>query len=295
MAITLNQLIEKANVRLNNKGIKKIVADKVRYVIAEMHKQGIYVGVAQGYRSIAEQNALYAQGRTAPGAIVTRARGGQSNHNFGVAVDLFLYDGNITKAFFGVDARFRKVVAEMKKQGFDWGGDWTSFYDAPHFELYDAVRGQKPSIIDLAVQKAKAVAQKAKVKKAVKKEAKGLYTVVKGDNLTKIAAKYDVTVRDLLKWNGLKSDALQIGDKLVVKAPVAKKATPSKSKQVKALVTLNMRTEPKMGDQYIYATLKEGMSLDYISTTTDKHWHKVKNSAGKEFYVSADSKLTKLV
>lgn len=295
MAITLNQLIEKANVRLNNKGIKKIVADKVRYVIAEMHKQGIYVGVAQGFRSIAEQNALYAQGRTAPGNIVTNARGGQSNHNFGVAVDLFLYDDSIAKAFFGVDARFRKVVTEMKKQGFDWGGDWAGFYDAPHFELYNAVGNEKPSAIDLIVQKAKAVAQNSQVKKAVKKEVKGLYSVVKGDNLTKIAAKHKVEVRDLMKWNGLKSDVLQIGDKLVVKAPVAKKPTPSKAKQVKALVTLNMRIEPKMGDQYVYATLKEGMSLEFISTTADKNWHKVKNSAGKVFYVSADPKLTKLV
>lgn len=295
MAITLTQLLEKANVRLNNPGMKKIVADKVRYVIAEMHKQGIYVGVAQAYRSIAEQNALYAQGRTVRGNIVTNARGGQSNHNFGVAVDFFLYDGSITKAKWVVDADFRKVVVEMKKQGFDWGGDWTSFYDAPHFELYDAVRGQKPSAIDLAVQKAKAVVQNAKVKKAVKKEAKGTYTVVKGDNLTKIAAKHKVEVRDLLKWNGLKSDALQIGDKLIVKAPVVKKAAPSKAKKVKALEAVNMRTKPEMGKDVVYAIMKKGMELDYVSTTTDKNWYKVKNSADKEFYVSANSKLTKLV
>ena len=287
MAITLTQLLEKANVRLNNAGMKKIVADKVRYVIAEMHKQGVYVGVAQGYRSTAEQNALYAQGRTKPGNIVTNARGGSSNHNFGVAVDLFLYDGSISKAFFGVDTRFRKVVAEMKKQGFDWGGDWTSFYDAPHFELYDAVRGQKPSAIDLAVQKAKAVAQKAKVKKAVKKEAKGLYTVVKGDNLTKIAVKYDVTVRDLLKWNGLKSDVLQVGDKLIVKATSPKK--------VKAIEAINIRTKPKMTPETIYGVMGKGKEIDYVSTTADKNWYKVKNSEGKEFYVSANAKLTKLV
>lgn len=294
MAITLNQLLEKANVRLNNPGMKKIVSDKVRYVIAEMHKQGVYVGVAQGYRSIAEQNTLYAQGRTAPGNVVTNARGGQSNHNYGVAVDFFLYDGDITKAKWVIDADFRKVVTEMKKQGFDWGGDWTSFYDAPHFELYDAVRGQKPSTIDLAVQKAKAVVQKAKVKKAVKKEAKGLYVVVKGDNLTKIAAKYKVEVRDLMRWNGLKSDALQIGDKLAVKASIVKKAAPSKAKKVIALEAVNMRTKPEMDKEVVYAVMGKGKELDYISTTADKNWYKVKNSAGKEFYVSANSKLTKL-
>lgn len=59
-------------------------------------------------------------------------------------------------------------------------------------------------------------------------------------------------------------------------------------------MTLNISTDPKMGDQYIYATLKKGMYLDYISTTADQKWYEVKNSAGEEFYVSANSKLTKL-
>src|SRR5690606_7828810 len=47
---------------------------------------GIQLRITQGYRSIAEQDALYAQGRTAPGEIVTNARGGQSNHNYGLAL-----------------------------------------------------------------------------------------------------------------------------------------------------------------------------------------------------------------
>ena len=47
---------------------------------------GIQLRITQGYRSIAEQDALYAQGRTAPGEIVTNARGGQSYHNYGLAL-----------------------------------------------------------------------------------------------------------------------------------------------------------------------------------------------------------------
>jgi hypothetical protein len=38
-------------------------------------------GISFGHRSIAEQDELYAQGRTKPGDIVTWARGGQSRHN----------------------------------------------------------------------------------------------------------------------------------------------------------------------------------------------------------------------
>lgn len=86
-----------------------------------------------------------------------------------------------------------------------------------------------------------------------------------------------------------------IGDKLIVKAPAMKKAAPNKAKQVKALEAVNMRTKPEMGKDVVYAIMKKGMELDYISTTGDKNWYKVKNSAGKEFYVSANSKLTKLV
>lgn len=44
-------------------------------------------------RTIKEQDELYAQGRTKPGAIVTYARGGQSYHNYGLAIDIvFLVD-----------------------------------------------------------------------------------------------------------------------------------------------------------------------------------------------------------
>ncbi|MCY1692620.1 M15 family metallopeptidase [Exiguobacterium sp. SL14] len=112
-----------------------------------MHTQGIYVGVAQGYRSIAEQNRLYAQGRTTPGPIVTNARGGQSNHNRGIAVDLFQYSKDGTQALFRNDSAFQTIVTAMKRRGFSWGGDWTSFKDYPHFELLTASKGTKESAI----------------------------------------------------------------------------------------------------------------------------------------------------
>ena len=46
--------------------------------------------VTSAYRSSAEQDKLYAQGRTTPGPRVTNARGGQSAHNFGLAIDVVL-------------------------------------------------------------------------------------------------------------------------------------------------------------------------------------------------------------
>ncbi|EAC4628507.1 N-acetylmuramoyl-L-alanine amidase family protein [Listeria monocytogenes] len=144
MALTETWLIEKANRKLNVAGMNKTTSDKTRNVIKKMAKQGIYLCVAQGYRSKAEQNALYAQGRTKPGSIVTNAKGGQSNHNFGVAVDLCLYSNDGKKVIWeSTTSRWKKVVAAMKAEGFKWGGDWKSFKDYPHFELCDAVSGEK--------------------------------------------------------------------------------------------------------------------------------------------------------
>jgi len=135
MALSISWLLERANRKLNASGLSREVAKRTQEVIREMHAQEIYVGVAQGYRSIAEQNRLYAQGRTLPGPIVTNARGGQSSHNRGIAVDLFQYSEDGTQALFRNDQRFQKIVTAMKRRGFSWGGDWTSFRDYPHFEL----------------------------------------------------------------------------------------------------------------------------------------------------------------
>lgn len=141
MTVSLDWLIKNANKRLNVKGMRLDTASKTRNVIKKMHAQGVYIGIAQGYRSIPEQNALYAQGRTKKGAIVTNAKGGQSNHNFGCAVDLFIYSSN-GKSVSAWNPP-SSVIHAMKAEGFKWGGDWTSFVDKPHFELYDVAGGEK--------------------------------------------------------------------------------------------------------------------------------------------------------
>ena len=97
-------------------------------------------------RTIAEQDALYAQGRTKPGKIVTKARGGFSMHNYGLAIDVVLLldrdgDGKYTEASWDTKGDFdsdgvadwMEIVRVFKEFGWVWGGDW-KFYDAPHFE-----------------------------------------------------------------------------------------------------------------------------------------------------------------
>jgi len=97
-------------------------------------------------RTFAEQDALFAQGRTKPGAIVTKAKGGQSYHNYGLAIDIVLLvdkDKNGTfetaswdlKTDFDGDGKsdWQEIVAIFKRYGYEWGGDW-KFVDAPHFQ-----------------------------------------------------------------------------------------------------------------------------------------------------------------
>lgn len=97
-------------------------------------------------RNFFEQDKLYAQGRTAPGAIVTNAKGGLSFHNYGLAIDIVLIvdtdgDGDYDKAVWDTKTDFDgdgkadwiEVVAVFKEYGWTWGGDW-KFLDPPHFQ-----------------------------------------------------------------------------------------------------------------------------------------------------------------
>lgn len=101
-----------------------------RKLVHEAAKKGITIKVTSALRTYAEQDALYAQGRTKPGSIVTNARGGQSAHNFGLAFDVTEFNG--TKPVWESDNY--DVVGEIgQKMGLDWGGSWRSFTDRPHF------------------------------------------------------------------------------------------------------------------------------------------------------------------
>lgn len=90
-------------------------------------------------RTFEEQNELYAQGRTKPGVVVTRAKGGQSWHNYGMAVDIvLLVDKKAVwdiKTDYDKDGRsdWMEVVDVFKRYGWEWGGDW-KFIDNPHFQ-----------------------------------------------------------------------------------------------------------------------------------------------------------------
>ena len=109
------------------------LAQAVTAVINTLAAEGLKVEVVQGLRTFAEQDALFAQGRTKPGKKVTKAKGGQSNHNYGLAVDLCPFVG--TQPQWEDEAGFARIGAAGKTQGLKWGGDWPNFPDRPHLEL----------------------------------------------------------------------------------------------------------------------------------------------------------------
>jgi LysM repeat protein len=94
--------------------------------------------VTQGLRTWAEQDVLFAKGRTVPPIgkrhIVTNAKGGQSYHNFGLAFDIVVLD-SVGKADWDTNhPGWQQAAAIGKSVGLEWGGNWKNFKDMPHFQ-----------------------------------------------------------------------------------------------------------------------------------------------------------------
>ena len=103
----------------------------------ECRKQGLKIKIGDTFRTKAEQDELYAQGRTKPGQIVTKAPGGNysSYHQWGTAFDIYRADGK--GAYYDDDGFFTKVGRIGTSIGLEWGGDWKGMPDKPHFQLPD--------------------------------------------------------------------------------------------------------------------------------------------------------------
>ena len=106
-------------------------------LVEECNKQGLQIAIGETLRTVAEQDALYAQGRTKPGNIVTNAPGYSysSYHQWGTAFDIYRNDGQ--GAYNESDNFFGRVGAIGVGLGLEWGGNWKSIIDKPHFQLPD--------------------------------------------------------------------------------------------------------------------------------------------------------------
>jgi peptidoglycan L-alanyl-D-glutamate endopeptidase CwlK len=108
-----------------------------REFLARVLEGGVRARIISGTRTYAEQDALFRKGRFGdPGPRVTNARGGQSNHNFGIAWDVGIFTA--AGGYLGDGPQYL-VAAQLGLEGatgqIEWGGSWTTFIDRPHYQL----------------------------------------------------------------------------------------------------------------------------------------------------------------
>lgn len=104
----------------------------------------------EGIRTFTRQGELYAQGRTAPGRVVTYALPGYSTHHYGIAVDSCFAGKNPYPNLSDPDKKKRLEAEKLwgafrkfaQSNGLRCGGDWNGNgkvdrgdFDQPHVEL----------------------------------------------------------------------------------------------------------------------------------------------------------------
>ncbi len=123
------------------------VAAMARKFLELTKKNNMDVRIITAFRSWDEEDKLYAQGRWAPGQIVTNARGGDSYHNWGLAFDAAPFEQG--KMLTDV-AKFKQMGALGEQAGLKWGGTFRAIVDYPHFQYtfglntWDLLNGVRP-------------------------------------------------------------------------------------------------------------------------------------------------------
>lgn len=114
------------------------LARRVRRFADLCEKNGLEIRVTCGLRPYPAQDALYQQGRTIPGKLVTNAKAGYSAHQFGYAIDVVPGSetfGKFTADWDGLGIAWKQVLMLGKQCNLSEGADWRAFPDRPHFYL----------------------------------------------------------------------------------------------------------------------------------------------------------------
>jgi hypothetical protein len=131
---TLNLHAADRRGRLDDPNVNQDFANRVRDTIERARREGMDMQTDRVYRSIAEQDALYAQGRTAPGNRVTNARGGQSWHNYGLGADV-VFSTPTGQPSWPENGNWTRYGQIAQDNGLTWGGNWRN-PDRPHVEYH---------------------------------------------------------------------------------------------------------------------------------------------------------------
>lgn len=115
-------------VNRNLEFLAPVFRQKVERALAGAALDGHAIAVFEGWRSPARQDDLYAQGRTLPGRVITKARAWESLHNFGLAVDI----ANLPAArMWNWNGDFKKYSKYFTGEGLKW----LSPFEQVHYEL----------------------------------------------------------------------------------------------------------------------------------------------------------------
>lgn len=106
--------------------VHPVLAERVRKVVTSLAPHD--VRVISGLRTYAEQDALY---KKRP--MVTKAKGGQSNHNFGLACDLGVFDGG---KYLQESPVYDLIQGAAHKADLESGTDWKQIKDRPHVQIH---------------------------------------------------------------------------------------------------------------------------------------------------------------
>lgn len=115
-----------------------------KFIEACENALGVTIRITQGLRTFEQQQAIYDQGRTKPGKIVSDAKPGSSFHQYGLAIDTGIIEGGKIKW----DYNYQLLQPFAMACGLTWGADWDGdgktkaqgdkdehFVDLPHFEI----------------------------------------------------------------------------------------------------------------------------------------------------------------
>jgi hypothetical protein len=121
------------NIAIINLLHPKFRADAQGFIEAAEYGLNLTLSIPQGMRTFAQQQALYNQGRTTPGEIVTWAPPGTSYHNYGLAIDVCPFKPGTQELDWGFD--FHKLLPYAAAAGMTAGMTWPKpKTDEDHFE-----------------------------------------------------------------------------------------------------------------------------------------------------------------
>lgn len=139
------------------RAIRPEVSGRAVQLLSRCQRAGIRLCITQGYRSTEDQDRIFAKGRTVQsdvpcrhgsdtrkpgtcdehplGATVTKARGGHSWHNWGLAFDVAVLDDDGQPSWPEDDALWRRIGEIGEDLDLQWGGRFQRFPDRPHFQM----------------------------------------------------------------------------------------------------------------------------------------------------------------